>query len=151
MGENPLADDFAPGRQPRRGAWLLKYSGLGSACRIRDSACQELNGESHCPTNQMNRCAARVSSEWIGHGRGSFDGPLDCLGVPPSCLYVAMVKVSPNLFDRHSLTKHLSGPPPRGGCLLDPQEIATLPAACHPAGLSQAGARARLTCAHRGT
>jgi hypothetical protein len=44
MGENPLADDFAPGRQPRRGAWLLKYSGLGSACRIRDSASQLLLG-----------------------------------------------------------------------------------------------------------
>lgn len=40
MGENPLADDFAPGRQPRKGARLLKYSGLGSACMIRDSASQ---------------------------------------------------------------------------------------------------------------
>jgi len=38
--------------------------------------------------------------------------------------------------------------PPRGGCLLDTQETTTLPAACQSAGISQAGARARLTCIH---
>jgi len=34
------------------------------------------------------------------------------------------------------------------GCFLDSQETRNLPAACRPAGLSQAGARACLTCIH---
>jgi transposase len=106
-------------------------------------------GHMRKPCNQYLKWAFRAAS------RSEAEGHRSCQrGGPPSPSprledQVRLPDLRPGLpTQRPCRCRGRRGPPSGGGCLLDPQATRTLPAACRPAGLSQAGARACLTCIH---
>jgi hypothetical protein len=126
---------------------LTSYAGLVPT--VHASGGKTRFGHRRKPSNQYLKWAFRAASrsEAEGHRSRQRRRP------PPAspCLedQVRLPGLLPGVSakgPRHRCRR--CGPPSSRGCFLDTEETTTLPGACQPAGISQAGARACLTCIH---